>query len=888
MKYRPVVIYILLAILSLYACRKDFILPLLKADFVWAPEIVGVGDTVVFGDKSQGLPESFSWSFQQGKEISRTENDRRVSVVWNEEGVYRVGLIVQDALGDTSQKVIDLIVRPNLQAEISPAPQDSSGFPALDSLGRLKARVGVPLIVKSTSPGAREFLWIAQGAQPAVQTTEGAAFTYADTGLYNLTLIVSSLFEKDTVQRQVCVVDKPSIAFSANVTTALRGSEIFFFDESRVIGEIKNRIWLFQGGFPETSNEKEPKVSYQNSGTFDVKLCIEDTWGGDTLVKFGYIEIYDAIQAGFTADTLVIEKGGIISFQDTSYGDPTKWEWFFEGGSPSFNQNQNPTVLYEEAGKYDVTLKITNQFGEESTITLIDYITVTEKPSADFTIFPSPAQAGDQVLVIDETQGDVSRRSFTFPGANPSESSENSTIIRYNEAGTYTITLYIWNEFGEVDSSSKELVVYNGLGADFIANKTSASVGEEIQFSDQSEGDPTTWAWEFPGGTPAASTEQNPTVSYSTPGLYTVTLTIQNAQGDEAQREKTEYIEVVGSTSTTLNAEFEADKQRIFVGEEIQFTDLTTGNPVSWSWEFQGASPNTSTNQNPNVSYNTAGTYTVILRVADAQGAEDTETKTLFIEVLDRLTADFSASPTNAEAGQSVQFTDLSEGIDIMTWEWQFEGGTPATSNQQNPSVTYNTPGTYDVLLIIRNGVGEASEQKDNYITITQVGSTNRPPEGNSPQSFQVAQNAPAGTVLGNVLASDPDGDALAYALVGNGLPFVINQNTGAITLSGPLTENSYSFIVRVSDGRGGEVDISVTIGVETASGTNNPPLISSCGTNSPSGQVPHSVTFSADASDPDGDNLTYSWDFGDGNTGAGQTLLIPIILRVPLLLHSP
>ncbi len=70
--------------------------------------------------------------------------------------------------------------------------------------------------------------------------------------------------------------------------------------------------------------------------------------------------------------------------------------------------------------------------------------------------------------------------------------------------------------------------------ADFSANITTALVGQSIGFLDNSLGSPTSWLWTFPGGTPSSSTVQNPIVSYSTAGTYSVSLTATNANGSDA------------------------------------------------------------------------------------------------------------------------------------------------------------------------------------------------------------------------------------------------------------------------------------------------------------------------------------------------------------------
>ncbi|MGB3074567.1 MAG: PKD domain-containing protein [Chitinophagales bacterium] len=79
--------------------------------------------------------------------------------------------------------------------------------------------------------------------------------------------------------------------------------------------------------------------------------------------------------------------------------------------------------------------------------------------------------------------------------------------------------------------------------------------------------------------------------------------------------------------------------------------------------------------------------------------------------------ADFIASATNIFAGGTVNFTDLSTNIPTA-WSWTFNGGTPSTSIIQNPSVQYNTAGTYDVTLTSINAVGSSTITKTAFITV--------------------------------------------------------------------------------------------------------------------------------------------------------------------------
>ena len=91
------------------------------------------------------------------------------------------------------------------------------------------------------------------------------------------------------------------------------------------------------------------------------------------------------------------------------------------------------------------------------------------------------------------------------------------------------------------------------------------------------------------------------------------------------------------------------------------------------------------------------------------------------------LTADFTVSANNICVGETVQFTDNSQG-NIVSWQWTFEGGDPPTSTNQNPTVTYNTGGDFDVTLTIFDGTNTNTVTKQNYIHVSVL-----PAQANTP-----------------------------------------------------------------------------------------------------------------------------------------------------------
>ncbi|MCP4584190.1 MAG: S8 family serine peptidase [candidate division Zixibacteria bacterium] len=202
------------------------------------------------------------------------------------------------------------------------------------------------------------------------------------------------------------------------------------------------------------------------------------------------------------------------------------------------------------------------------------------------------------------------------------------------------------------------------------------------------------------------------------------------------------------------NAEFSGNPVSGYSPLAVDFTDLSTQDPTSWDWDF-GDGIGYSSARNPSYTYDNAGTYTVSLTAANAYGS-DTETKINYITVLTPLppVADFVGVPTSGETPLNVSFTDLSTQ-NPTTWNWDFGDGI-GTSNEQNPTYTYNDIGTYTVTLTATNAFGSDDEVKVDYISATE-------PWGPS-QVFAQSDIPVTGTVLGNYIkthASDDDYESI-------------------------------------------------------------------------------------------------------------------------------
>ena len=245
--------------------------------------------------------------------------------------------------------------------------------------------------------------------------------------------------------------------------------------------------------------------------------------------------------------------------------------------------------------------------------------------------------------------------------------------------------------------------------ASFSGTPTSGTGPLSVSFTDESSGQPTSWAWDFGDG--GSSTEQNPTYLYSTPGTYTVSLTVSNSSGSDTQT-RNSYVTVFIPPSPT--ADFSATPTSGFTPLTVQFSDLSS-HAATWLWDFGDG--NSSTEQNPSHIYTTAGTYEVSLTVTNSQG-DDTKIRSDYIVVTapPAPTAAFSSDTQAGASPLTVNFTDQSTNSPT-SWAWDFGDG--GSSTEQNPSHIYTTPGTYTVSLTAGNATGSDDEVKTDYIVVT-------------------------------------------------------------------------------------------------------------------------------------------------------------------------
>ena len=178
-----------------------------------------------------------------------------------------------------------------------------------------------------------------------------------------------------------------------------------------------------------------------------------------------------------------------------------------------------------------------------------------------------------------------------------------------------------------------------------------------VQFTDKSTGtDILTWSWDFQNDGVIDSEERNPFFVYDSPGIYTVNLTITFAAGTDSEV-KPEYITVNDPTHVPPIAMFSADQTLGELPLTVHFTDSSTLNPTSWSWDFGDGT--SSTLQNPEHTYSAEGSYTVSLTATNDYGS-DSEMKANYITARSLLWGPYLTGSNTTSTTVNVKTYDMS------------------------------------------------------------------------------------------------------------------------------------------------------------------------------------------------------------------------------------
>ncbi len=514
--------------------------------------------------------------------------------------------------------------------------------------------------------------------------------------------LLAALFIIITVLAPVSAEDLVA-DFTASPLSGPHPLSVQFNDTST--GLVTSWLWYFGDG--NSTNLRDPLYQYTAPGNYTVSLTVANSTGSNMMVKPGYILVTNTPPvAGFSASPLSGHIPLPVQFTDASTGVVTSYLWDFGDGNTS--SDSNPLHTYQAPGSYNVSLMVANDGGSNTT-TALHYITVTNTPPvASFSANITTGIAPLPVLFTDESSGEgITSWSWTF--GDGGDSTLSSPVHVYSTPGTYSVALTVQNDGGDNTSTRTSYIrVFNEAPiADFVAVPTSGGEPLIVQFHDTSLGNPTTWQWQFGDGD--ISSLQSPSHTYFSPGNYTVSLTASTSGGTNTTT-RVNYIQVQQRYPV---ADFSAYPTLGVIPLAVQFTDLSTGTPTAWTWDFGDG--NISNDPSPTHTYESAGIYTVNLTVSNSFGTGSIEIPGC-ITTGELPQADFNASSTEIFTNQYVDFNDLSTG-NPTSYLWDFGDGT----NSTYPWAWhwYSEPGNYTISLTVSNEFGNDTEVKTDYLSVS-------------------------------------------------------------------------------------------------------------------------------------------------------------------------
>jgi|GEM_PF-136024 len=532
--------------------------------------------------------------------------------------------------------------------------------------------------------------WTFEGGTPATSDQQNPSVIFGEAGTHSVSLhVVTQGGNSYDLAAQDLVVIAPSPAAGFDVSV-----DSFKVSFANTSSNYNNLTWDFGDG--DTSTEPDPQHQYHGEGTYTVTLTVFGDCGVSSFSQDVTIGPFSPL-AGFGANTVSGCAPLTVAFTDQSFNGPTDWAWSFPGGDPATSTEQNPTVTYNTAGSYDVTLSVSNAAGTDELVSS-NLINVNGSPVANF----STSVNGP---IVQLTNASTGGGNATWDFGDGSTSTDASPSHTYSAAGTYTVLLTQTNACGTAVFSQDITIVDFLPTAAFNTNITSGCAPMTVVYSDQSGGQPVAWSWVFPGGNPVTSFEQNPIVTYDIPGTFNATLTVENAYGSAAI---TQPDLIVVNTSPTAEFTYSIN------GNEVSFTNNST-NANAYMWAFNDGTGTSSTEANPTYTFDEPGLYDVVLLAENSCGTA-TYMATITVGIL-APTAAFSIDQTQGCAPMTVHFADESTGTP-SSWSWSFPGGNPATSTEQNPTVTYDAAGVYSATLTVTNALGTSEASQTDIISV--------------------------------------------------------------------------------------------------------------------------------------------------------------------------
>jgi len=493
------------------------------------------------------------------------------------------------------------------------------------------------------------------------------------------------------------VIPAPVASFTADPTRGEAPMTVAFADESS--GEIESLTWDFGDGL--TSTDTAPLHTYEEAGIFIATLTATGPGGSDTAAQA--IDVVPAGAVVLFEEDFEVDVSSRWAIRDED-GDGQSW---YLDAEAAHSGTSGIRSYYNAAGNNDWLVSSSIDLPASGKITL------------SFWAKSGDAKFLESFDVKLSTTGRDGLADFQTILGSVVDAPAEWREYQYDLSAHAGRSVYVAIQHVSVDEHRLMVDDFRVVGTDgqasasppvasFVAVPLAGDAPLVVNFTDASSGEITSRSWDFGDG--ATSAETNPSHTYSGAGTYTATLTVTGPGGSATH---TQEIVVSAVVVPAPVASFVAAPLTGEAPLTVQFTDASSGEITSRSWDFGDGA--TSAETSPSHTYETAGEYTVTLMVSGPGGSVAiTQEIAVAAAAIPAPTASFTTSATGGEAPLTVSFADASSG-EITSRSWDFGDG--SSSAETSPSHTYSAAGTYTVTLTVTGSGGSATHTQSIEVT---------------------------------------------------------------------------------------------------------------------------------------------------------------------------
>lgn len=347
-------------------------------------------------------------------------------------------------------------------------------------------------------------------------------------------------------------------------------------------------------------------------------------------------------------------------------------------GSLDFTPSQSVTD-----NTYRVRMRLINLANGCNAPSIERIVFVAPRPVADFSV--ASACLGDRNAFVNLSQVSSGSLSHVWHFGDGDSSTLTNPMHRYAQPGTYTVRLLTRTNFGYIDTISKQATVYRLPDADFAFSNVCQGTAMPFTNNTVSYGGNPVYTWMFGDGN--TSNVRDPRHNYSSPGVYQVTLSV-NDNGCVGQKSSW----VTYSPTPVADFSFMGGSCE---GDMVSFNNASSISTGSFGMLWDFGDGGSSVQMNPEYAYMSAGDFNVKLTVKSEFGCN--ADKTLVVSVKENPRPAF----TNSDpcSGAPVNFTNGTTGPAGSTLNYMWDFGDGNTSTAQNPVHTFGSPDRYNVKL---------------------------------------------------------------------------------------------------------------------------------------------------------------------------------------------